>query len=294
MSEENKETASIGQTLHDARVQKGLTIDDLQNNTKIQKRYLIAIDEDKFDELPGEFYVRAFVKQYADAVGLDGTELLKQFDETLPDTQKPDYVDKVSEDKIASRAAQRKVDDRHMTIRRYVPVAIISVVVVLVILVIWFAAAKSSKNSEQTNISDSSSVSVSGSSSSSRSAASSSKKKEDTKKKTKKTTTDNTTIKSESTSGDSSTYKVTTKKTNSDIKITTSDRAWVGVNANNASVYQSTQDAKASHTVKLPSNTTSATINLGNATATKISVNGKEVKLTSQSQVQNVTFNFSK
>ncbi|MHA8138373.1 helix-turn-helix domain-containing protein [Lactobacillaceae bacterium Scapto_B20] len=292
MSEENKETASIGQTLHDARVQKGLTIDDLQNNTKIQKRYLIAIDEDKFDELPGEFYVRAFVKQYADAVGLDGTELLKQFDATLPDTKKPDYVDKVSEDKIASRAAQRKVDDRHMTIRRYVPVAIISVVVVLVILVIWFAAAKSSKNSEQTNISDSSSVSVSGSSSSS--SSSSSAKKQTTKKTTKKTNTDNTTIKSESTSGDSSTYKVTTKKANSEITITTSDRAWVGVNANNTSVYQSTQDAKASHTVKLPDNTTSATINLGNATATKITINGKEVKLASQSQVQNATFNFSK
>ncbi|MBW1605798.1 RodZ domain-containing protein [Lactobacillus sp. Sy-1] len=292
MSEDKKNTASIGKTLHDARVEKGLTIDDLQNNTKIQKRYLIAIDDDKFDELPGEFYVRAFVKQYADAVGLDGTELLKQFDASLPETQNPEYVDKVSEDKIASRTAQRKVDDRNMTIRRYIPVTIISVAAVLVVLVIWFAAAKSSKNSQQTNISSSSSISVSGSSSSSSDSSSSAKK--ESKKKTKKTTTNTTKIASESTSTDGGTYKVTTKTAASSIKISTSAKAWVSINANSSNVYQASQDANTNHTVKLPSNTTSATLNLGNATATKLYINGKAVKLTSNSQVQNITFNFSK
>ncbi|UQS86802.1 DUF4115 domain-containing protein [Nicoliella spurrieriana] len=294
MSEEDKqETSSIGQTLHDARVKKGFTIDDLQKNTKIQKRYLIAIDENKFDELPGDFYVRAFVKQYADAVGLDGNELLKQFDATLPDTQNPEYVDKVSEDKIATRTAQRKVDDRNTTIRRYIPVTVISVAVVLVIVVIWFAAAKSSKNSQQTNISSSSSsVSVSGSSSSSASSSSKKQVKKTTTKK--KTTANNTTIKSTAASTDGGTYTVTTKKAASELKITTSAKAWVSVNANSSNVYQASQDANASHTVKLPSNTTSATLNLGNATSTKLSINGKAVKLTGTSQVQNITFNFSK
>ncbi|GAY73758.1 helix-turn-helix domain-containing protein [Lentilactobacillus kosonis] len=94
MDNENQ-SETIGQKLHDARVAKGYTLDDLQKNTKIQKRYLMAIEENDFDALPGDFYVRAFVKQYADSVGLNGQELLNEFNHNLPDTEAPEYVDRV-------------------------------------------------------------------------------------------------------------------------------------------------------------------------------------------------------
>lgn len=71
----------IGQTLKEAREKKGLTLDDLQQTTKIQKRYLIAIEAENFDALPGDFYVRAFIQQYAKVVDLDGDELLAQLEE---------------------------------------------------------------------------------------------------------------------------------------------------------------------------------------------------------------------
>lgn len=67
----------IGQKLREARIEKGYTLDDLQQITKIQKRYLIAIEEGNFDALPGSFYVRAFIKQYAQTVGLDNDALLQ-------------------------------------------------------------------------------------------------------------------------------------------------------------------------------------------------------------------------
>ena len=63
----------------------------MQQITKIQKRYLIAIEDEKFDELPGDFYVRAFIKQYADTVGLDGKELLREYDDDLLEAKTAEY-----------------------------------------------------------------------------------------------------------------------------------------------------------------------------------------------------------
>ena len=85
----------VGKKLREARIDKGYTIDDLQQITKIQKRYLIAIEEGNFDALPGDFYVRAFIKQYAETVGLDGQKLLDQYSDELPQSayETPTRVD---------------------------------------------------------------------------------------------------------------------------------------------------------------------------------------------------------
>lgn len=63
---------------------KGFSLDDLQEKTKIQKRYLSAIEEGNYSVMPGTFYVRAFIKQYAEAVGLDATDLLETYKSELP------------------------------------------------------------------------------------------------------------------------------------------------------------------------------------------------------------------
>ena len=60
MSENEEKRPEVGKKLHDARVAKGYTLDDLQQATKIQKRYLIAIEDEKFDELPGDFYAVSY------------------------------------------------------------------------------------------------------------------------------------------------------------------------------------------------------------------------------------------
>jgi len=70
--------SELGKTLREAREQKGYTLDDIHNMTKIQKRYLEAIEEENLDALPGHFYARAFIKSYAEAVGLDPAIVLEQ------------------------------------------------------------------------------------------------------------------------------------------------------------------------------------------------------------------------
>ncbi|HEY0827135.1 MAG TPA: helix-turn-helix domain-containing protein, partial [Bacilli bacterium] len=67
--------SDLGQLLIKARNEKGLTIEDLQETTKIRKAYLEAIEEGNYKKLPGNFYVRAFIKSYAEAVGLEPDEV---------------------------------------------------------------------------------------------------------------------------------------------------------------------------------------------------------------------------
>lgn len=76
----------IGTRLKEAREAKGYTLSDLQEITKIQKRYLVGIENGDYDSIPGAFYVRAFIRQYAEAVGLDPDELLETYKNEVPST----------------------------------------------------------------------------------------------------------------------------------------------------------------------------------------------------------------
>lgn len=49
---------NIGETLRKARIDKKISLDELQQRTKIQKRYLLAIEENDFHELPSDYYLR--------------------------------------------------------------------------------------------------------------------------------------------------------------------------------------------------------------------------------------------
>lgn len=73
---ESLNSKHIGEQLKAARQSKNLTLDDVQKMTKIQLRYLEAIENDNFSRLPGDFYVRAFIRQYALAVDIHPEELL--------------------------------------------------------------------------------------------------------------------------------------------------------------------------------------------------------------------------
>lgn len=66
----------LGARLKEARLAKGYTLDDLQGITKIQKRYLSGIENEDYSTMPGAFYIRAFIKQYAEAVDVDPDEML--------------------------------------------------------------------------------------------------------------------------------------------------------------------------------------------------------------------------
>lgn len=76
--------SDLGALLRKAREERGLSLDDIQELTKIRKRYLEAIETGDYRVLPGSFYVRAFVKNYSEAVGLNPEEVLRLYQHEVP------------------------------------------------------------------------------------------------------------------------------------------------------------------------------------------------------------------
>ena len=73
---EKRRLADIGITLRSARVKKGLTIDQVAADTRISTRFLEALEDEAFDELPAPVYVRGFLRSYANYLHIDAQPLL--------------------------------------------------------------------------------------------------------------------------------------------------------------------------------------------------------------------------
>jgi cytoskeleton protein RodZ len=71
--------AAISETLRQARLRSGIGLDRLADKTKINPRYLQAIEAGDFGKLPSGIFARMFIKQYADAIGLDGASFAEEF-----------------------------------------------------------------------------------------------------------------------------------------------------------------------------------------------------------------------
>ena len=124
----------LGQKLKEAREAKGLSIDQLHEVTKIQKRYLVTIEEGDYSILPGAFYVRAFIKQYAEAVGLNGEELLVEYQSVIPQSESHD-VPQVSKSQKTQETMQKAAS---LPIADHMPKILIVLLVIAFGVAVWF------------------------------------------------------------------------------------------------------------------------------------------------------------
>ena len=69
----------IGSSLREARERQGLDIAELELRTKVRAKYLRALEDEQFDQLPATTYVKGFLRTYADALGLDGQLYVDEF-----------------------------------------------------------------------------------------------------------------------------------------------------------------------------------------------------------------------
>ena len=72
---------SIGDTLRNARLRRGIDLEQVVAATKIRLHHLEAMEADQFERLPGGLFARSFLRQYACLLDLDERELLTSLDQ---------------------------------------------------------------------------------------------------------------------------------------------------------------------------------------------------------------------
>ena len=96
---------TIGEVLRLARINQGLSLEDLQQKTDIQLDLLEALEADDFDKLPSSFYAKSFLRKYAWAVDLDEKIILDAYESGSMVTY--DEVD-VDEENMGRRRSNRQ------------------------------------------------------------------------------------------------------------------------------------------------------------------------------------------
>ncbi|OTP06907.1 hypothetical protein A5844_002613 [Enterococcus sp. 10A9_DIV0425] len=270
---------TIGEKLRQARLNKKISLDELQQITKIQKRYLESIDQDDFDQLPGKFYVRAFIRQYAEAVGEDGDYLVDVFDgkkslleETVKKRPEPEVVN-------GSRKAMHQEEKNLSKFWTSLPVLLLGLVALAIISIVVYMSWQD-RQSDPIIGADASSISVEGSVAQKETATTSS---EPTAESTVASTTQSTeeqkkmAITAGQDTGAAIAVSITDAKKPVTLEFTATNRVWIGVQVDNAYIYQGTLAANETQSTPLPETATNVTITLGAASNATIKANGEEI-----------------
>jgi cytoskeleton protein RodZ len=69
----------IGSSLRKARMRRELELPQIERDTRIRAKYLLALEDDRFELLPGLAYAKGFLRTYADYLGLDGQRFVDEY-----------------------------------------------------------------------------------------------------------------------------------------------------------------------------------------------------------------------
>ncbi|WP_203246286.1 helix-turn-helix domain-containing protein [Sporosarcina beigongshangi] len=288
----------LGDRLREARIAKGFTLDDLQSITKIQKRYLSGIENEEYSMMPGAFYVRAFIKQYAEAVGLNADEMLALYKDSSPSTILEEEKPQISSPTM-TRKRGLKSSNR---LNEAMPKVIVALFIIVIFVAFWFLYQQGAdKNKQNFNVEqEEPPVTVE-------------KKPTSTKPDPDNAADDDEvdpideepdpeiekpqqSLVYESTNGETSTYALTGAETFI-LEIKTSGDSWIGVldSAKKERMVPKADIMRAGGTVEMDvSDTESVRIRVGRTQSTEIFVNGELLKYETDLVTQNIIIEYKK
>ncbi len=116
----------IAELLREAREACGMTLEQASEITKVRIKYLAAIESGEFSVIPGEVYLKGFIRTYADCLGLDGGQVLLQYGE-LRQARDTAALHQLEQERIGrmERARQERREKRLHALGRGVLAALI-------------------------------------------------------------------------------------------------------------------------------------------------------------------------
>lgn len=121
---------TLGEFLRKAREAKGLTLEEVQEVTKIRQFFLESMENGNFDALPGQAYVKGFLRNYASAVGISEQEVIERYNQlTQAQSQVPEtsaVEAKPKDEPVKTKAPKQKMPaakDKRRNL--YVPTVIV-------------------------------------------------------------------------------------------------------------------------------------------------------------------------
>ena len=102
----------VGDILRAERERRGLAIRDVEEATSIRALYIQSIEENKYDIIPGEVYLKGFIKTYANFLNLDGNAVVNQYrqEKTPPNVILDDVESNVVENKGLKPQNNNKIE----------------------------------------------------------------------------------------------------------------------------------------------------------------------------------------
>jgi hypothetical protein len=129
----------IGASLREARLKRNLTPADVQKAIRIRDRYLQALEEERWELLPGDAYVKGFLRTYADYLGLDGSLYVEEYNSRFAHPEEQPHL-------VPERFARKK--GRLAGVGFLGPLVAIAIIVVIVAAIAAFAAWQLSGSSD--------------------------------------------------------------------------------------------------------------------------------------------------
>ncbi|NME04903.1 RodZ domain-containing protein [Psychrobacillus sp. BL-248-WT-3] len=281
----------LGTRLKEARTAKGYSIEDLQEITKIQKRYLANIEEGNYSTIPGAFYVRAFIKQYAEAVGLNGDELLETYKSELPSPTNED-VAKTIPATPSRRTLGGRASNRFMEI---MPMIIVALFVVAIIVIVWTLRQNSPETEESPAVETEEPVTMDITPPPSDQTATDNEEEEEAvEEEIEEEPVPKLAFALEGTQGETSTYTVSGAETYQLKLMASSDKTWLNLKDQaNKTLYDSWVNTGTPYELDVTT-TDQIRVRVGNVPVTQVFINDELVEFPTDKSPQNLVIKFSK